>query len=176
MLAIRFIIDRVAGMNSSGHEVDEGDAVDEEAFVGQCLRLIPLLMRGMMKREANDLASGAMTMPQFGVLDFLHERGEAPMRGIADMLAIRPSNLTGIVDRLVALGLVDRLNDETDRRVVLVRITPAGEAALERISVEKRATMGRLYRCITPAERALYLRVMEKFLDELQRGDEADGQ
>ena len=161
-------------MNSSGHEVNAGEAVSEDAFVAQCLRLFPLLMRGMMKREANDLASGAMTMPQFGVLDFLHERGAAaPMREIADTLAMQPSNLTGIVDRLVSLGLVERVNDERDRRVVLARITPAGAAALERITVEKRATTGRLFRCITPAERVLYLRVMEKFLEELQEIDEA---
>ncbi len=160
-------------MNSSGHEVNAVEAVSEEAFVVQCLRLIPLLMRGMMKREANDLANGAMTMPQFGVLDFLHEREAAPMRELADTLAMQPSNLTGIVDRLVTLGLVERVNDARDRRVVLARITPAGEAALERISVEKRATMGRLFRCITPTERALYLRVMEKFLEELQETDEA---
>lgn len=142
-------------------------AVGEDDFIAQCLRLMPLMMRAMMRREVNDLASGTMSLPQFGVLDYLRERGQATMHELSEALSMKPSNLTGIMDRLVALNLVERFNDDRDRRAVLARITPDGETALDRITDEKRATMGALYRCITPKERTCYVTVMEKFVQEL---------
>ncbi|MGD1993973.1 MAG: hypothetical protein PVI59_12335, partial [Anaerolineae bacterium] len=50
-----------------------------------------------------------------------------------------PSTATSVVDRLVELGLVERLRDEAgDRRQVLVRPTLAGEALLERVRQTRR--------------------------------------
>jgi hypothetical protein len=41
--------------------------------------------------------------------------------------------MTGIVDRLVKMGWVQRTRSETDRRVVLVQATPAGNKLIEQI-------------------------------------------
>ncbi|GAA4109724.1 MarR family transcriptional regulator [Streptomyces sp. NPDC048491] len=49
-----------------------------------------------------------------------------PMRRIAQKLKCEPSNITGIVDRLEARGLVERRPDPADRRVKLAAPTPAG--------------------------------------------------
>lgn len=52
-----------------------------------------------------------------------------PMRRIAEHLRVEPSNLTGVVDRLQARGLVERQPDPNDRRVKLLVTTDAGAAA-----------------------------------------------
>ncbi len=52
--------------------------------------------------------------------------GPAPMNQIAATLKCEPSNITGLVDRLAARGLVTREPSPTDRRVKLVTATPAG--------------------------------------------------
>ena len=44
--------------------------------------------------------------------------------------------MTGIVDRLVRMKLVERTRSETDRRVVLVQPTPAGIELVTRINDE----------------------------------------
>ncbi|CAM5391811.1 MarR family transcriptional regulator [Streptomyces xanthochromogenes] len=49
-----------------------------------------------------------------------------PMRRIAQKLKCEPSNVTGIVDRLEARGLVERRPDPADRRVKLAAPTPDG--------------------------------------------------
>jgi DNA-binding MarR family transcriptional regulator len=49
-----------------------------------------------------------------------------PMRRIARTLRCEPSNVTGIVDRLEARGLVERRPDPTDRRVKVAATTPQG--------------------------------------------------
>ncbi|MEU6080395.1 MarR family transcriptional regulator [Streptomyces sp. NPDC047108] len=52
-----------------------------------------------------------------------------PMRRIAERVGAEPSNLTGVIDRLQARGLVERRPDPNDRRVKLLATTEAGEAA-----------------------------------------------
>lgn len=49
-----------------------------------------------------------------------------PMRRIAQQLKCEPSNVTGIVDRLEARGLVERRPDPADRRVKLAAPTAEG--------------------------------------------------
>lgn len=52
-----------------------------------------------------------------------------PMHRIAEKLGSERSNVTGIVDRLEARGLVSREADERDRRIKNVAATPAGKVA-----------------------------------------------
>jgi len=49
-----------------------------------------------------------------------------PMRRLAQKLKCEPSNVTGIVDRLEARGLVERQADSADRRVKLAVATEEG--------------------------------------------------
>jgi MarR family transcriptional regulator, organic hydroperoxide resistance regulator len=49
------------------------------------------------------------------------------MRALAQQLFCDPSNVTGIVDRLEARGLIERRSSETDRRVKIIRLTPEGQ-------------------------------------------------
>ncbi|WP_369197219.1 MarR family winged helix-turn-helix transcriptional regulator [Streptomyces djakartensis] len=49
-----------------------------------------------------------------------------PMRRLAQRLKCEPSNVTGIVDRLEARGLVERQPDPADRRVKVAAATPEG--------------------------------------------------
>jgi DNA-binding MarR family transcriptional regulator len=59
-----------------------------------------------------------------------------PMRALAELLGCDASNVTGIVDRLEARGLVRRDADPADRRVKVVALTPEGEVAVRRIRAE----------------------------------------
>jgi DNA-binding MarR family transcriptional regulator len=49
-----------------------------------------------------------------------------PMRHLATLLGCDNSNVTGLVDRLQARGLVARQPSEHDRRVKHILLTPAG--------------------------------------------------
>lgn len=53
--------------------------------------------------------------------------GELAMR-----LSVTPPTISGIVDRLVRMGLMRREEDESDRRLVRYRLTPAGDDACDR--------------------------------------------
>ncbi|BBC36741.1 MarR family transcriptional regulator [Streptomyces graminofaciens] len=76
--------------------------------------------------EYEDAATGhALTGAQARLLSLLSLE-PLPMRRIAQRLKCEPSNVTGIVDRLEARGLVERRPDANDRRVKLAAVTQEG--------------------------------------------------
>jgi DNA-binding MarR family transcriptional regulator len=67
-----------------------------------------------------------LSMSHWHLLVLLARHGEMSMSRIAELHAISLSNATGLVDRLVERGLVDRSRFDDDRRVVVVRVSDAG--------------------------------------------------
>jgi DNA-binding MarR family transcriptional regulator len=71
----------------------------------------------------------------------------APARTVRELVTAtgqRPSTLTGVLDRLERRELVTRAPNPADRRSVLVRLTPAGSAAGERVAAALAAVEARL--------------------------------
>jgi DNA-binding MarR family transcriptional regulator len=69
-----------------------------------------------------------LTPPQYNVLRILRGHGGdgVPCHEIGGQMVARTPDVTRLVDRLEAAGLAERRRTAADRRVVLVRITPAG--------------------------------------------------
>ena len=68
-----------------------------------------------------------MTLPKFDVMAALARReGGMTMTEVSRQLMVSNGNVTGIVDRLVAEGLVARVANEDDRRATFVRLTRKG--------------------------------------------------
>jgi MarR family transcriptional regulator, organic hydroperoxide resistance regulator len=67
-----------------------------------------------------------LSPPQVHALRVLSPEQPLPMGRLACALGCDASNVTGIVDRLEARGLVERRSAEGDRRVKALTITPAG--------------------------------------------------
>lgn len=83
-------------------------------------------------RLEGELGAEGLSISKLGVLDALVENGAPlPLSRLAGKLACVKSNVTQLVDRLEAEGLVRRVSDPTDRRSVLAEITPEGAARYE---------------------------------------------
>jgi len=79
----------------------------------------------LSKRVEVALAEVDLTLPQYRVLTILAE-GSAAASGLADRLAVRRPSVTALIDGLVARGLVDRRQEDADRRRVALRLTDEG--------------------------------------------------
>ncbi len=78
------------------------------------------------------VASAGLSLAKLGVLQHLVEAGAPlPLGQLAERIACVKSNVTQLVDRLEAEGLVRRETDALDRRIVLAVITPAGRSRCE---------------------------------------------
>lgn len=75
-----------------------------------------------------------VTMPQMKTLILIYgsETNCLRMGQLAAALGVALSTATGIVDRLVEQGLLERQEDPDDRRSVVVRLSPLGFETMER--------------------------------------------
>ena len=90
-----------------------------------------------------------------GQLECLHaiSRLEAPsMSDLSRELDLPPSSVTGIVDRLVTAGKVERRSDPDDRRVVRVVLTDRGRSDRNRHRRLRRKRLGGLLEKLTEEE------------------------
>jgi DNA-binding MarR family transcriptional regulator len=91
-----------------------------------CTSLIEREVRARMRREF------AMTLPRFDVLAQLDRAPDGlSMGALSDRLMVSAGNITGLIDRLAAEGLVERESRPGDRRTVQVRLTAAGKQAFD---------------------------------------------
>ncbi|MFF7411435.1 MarR family winged helix-turn-helix transcriptional regulator [Streptomyces lydicus] len=107
-------------------------------------------------------AEHSLTGAQARVLTLLSAE-PLPMRKVAERLKCEPSNITGIVDRLEARGLVERRPDPADRRVKLAAPTTEGARTAEALRTSlhfAREPLGKL----TVAERTLLKELLQRML------------
>jgi DNA-binding MarR family transcriptional regulator len=101
-------------------------------------------------RVDDALAKAGLSMPKFAVLSELTVAGQAvSLSELATRLSCVKSNMTQLIDRLEADGLVQRVDDPSDRRAVKAAITPtgtdkylAGEAEMAKLHEEFAASVG----------------------------------
>ncbi|HQR38061.1 MAG TPA: MarR family transcriptional regulator, partial [Blastocatellia bacterium] len=75
-------------------------------------------------RFEDELSGVGLSISKLGVLRILVDEGQPmPLSRLAGKLSCVKSNVTQLVDRLEADGLVARINDPADRRSVLASIT-----------------------------------------------------
>lgn len=93
------------------------------------------------------------TLPRFDVLSVLYRSAEGmKMSELSNALRVSNGNITGIVDRLAADGLVVRVPVEGDRRATTVRLTAKGLQSFEQLAAAHEAWVDELLGSVTPAE------------------------
>lgn len=124
------------------------------------------LMWTEQKRFAALLNQHALTLPQFLVLACLHQYGNGcPIGRLAEEMFQSYPTMTGIVSRLKSAGLVSRSTDPTDRRKVVIRLTQAGRALLDRAKNARRKRMVRALAHLSRQERREFLRLLMRYLE-----------
>lgn len=105
---------------------------------------------------------------QCHVLHLIEPDAPLPMGRLAETLACDASNVTGLVDRLEARGLVQRLPSAGDRRVRVLELTPAGSRL--RAQLLKRITSASLPLAkLSASQQRSLVRILETLLNEQSR-------
>ena len=93
------------------------------------------------------------SLPRFDLMAQLDRHpGGMKMRELSRRLMVTGGNVTGLTDRLVAEGLVERMGVEGDRRAFLVRLTPEGRETFERMAVEHEQWIVQAFEGLSPRE------------------------
>jgi DNA-binding MarR family transcriptional regulator len=93
------------------------------------------------------------TLPRFDVMAALSRAPEGMMMSeVSRFLLVSNGNVTGIVDRLVADGLVERTARRGDRRASVVRLTGRGRDAFDDMARAHAGWIEELLGGIRPAD------------------------
>ncbi len=95
------------------------------------------------------------------LLMLLEVHGPQPMSQLAALGDVALPNLTGIIDRMEERGLVRRVRDEDDRRVIVVHATTSGHDCLAELETVRREELRRILRKLGPDEQGLCLQAMQ---------------
>jgi DNA-binding MarR family transcriptional regulator len=88
------------------------------------------------RRLARDVsAKYGVTPTQLSVVKLLHEIGDLRLGELSRRISAQNSTVTGIVDRMVEAGLVERVQSADDRRVWKIGLTPRGREVAKRADV-----------------------------------------
>jgi len=109
---------------------DHADTIPRDAMVEQIIAEYEPIVARQRQAMANAWHDGALTKVGLVLLMQLEAHGQLPMSRLAELAGASQSSMTGIIDRLEEHHMVERIRDEHDRRVVYVRTTAEGRAAV----------------------------------------------
>ncbi|RSL32588.1 MarR family transcriptional regulator [Salibacterium salarium] len=78
-----------------------------------------------------------ITPPQFVALQWLQEEGDMTIGGLSQKIYLACSTTTDLVDRMERNGLVERIKDKKDRRVVYIHLLEKGENIIKEVVKER---------------------------------------
>jgi DNA-binding MarR family transcriptional regulator len=136
--------------------------------VEQVARVMPCLMRRLFAPPAEQSPLWDLPLPQMRTLHLLRRRRDLTMREVAEGLKVAVSTATQLADRLAGLGLVERLDDAADRRVVRLALTEKGHAALDDLHQQRSERIAAAMSQLTPEEQETVLTGL-RLLDQAAR-------
>ncbi len=108
------------------------------------------------------VADAGLTVTQFGVLEALYNLGPLSQRDIARKILKSTGNITLVIDKLEARGLVKRERSKKDRRLYAVGLTPAGRRMIRSMFPRHAARVADEMKALTIAEQEELSRLCRK--------------
>jgi DNA-binding MarR family transcriptional regulator len=148
-------------------EITSPDSPQVEAY-----RLFLKLHKRFQELNREEFRPYDLSTPQYAILFHATVEG-VPLSYICQEMVADNSNLTRLVDRLEARGLVRRAPDPHDRRVTLVQLTPTGQALIDELRPHHRAYVEQRMSYLSPIQLAALQSAMQTLYTALT--EEEDG-
>jgi len=120
-----------------------------EAVARQILEVIPLVMRTLASELRR--TPHALRPHHLGLLPMLAGR-QHNLSELAERHRVSPATMSNSITALVDRGWVSRVRDPHDRRMVLIELTPAGRAELNKMRSAAEARLAALLASLSPEE------------------------
>ncbi len=117
-------------------------------------------MRALTRYAVAGIEETGLGLSDFGVLELLLNKGPLPVNTIGPIVDLTPGSISILVDRLVAKGLVSRVESTEDRRVRIVALTPRGKDLIVSAFRKHSGQMKKVFSELSPEElRSLEVRL-----------------
>jgi len=118
----------------------------------------------MFTRSLAEVVKGKISIPQFIVLRILYDSGRSSVSQMAAKLQITPSAVTYLGDSLVRAGLIERVRDENDRRMVWLKTTAKGLELVGELEKRRREEMERTTSRLSARELEALVHILGKLV------------
>jgi MarR family transcriptional regulator, transcriptional regulator for hemolysin len=129
--------------------------------------------RLLRKRFEQHARGSGLTRSQWQVLAYLAQNEGIHQSGLAELLDVEPITLCRLVDKLQALGLVERRPHPSDRRVWLLSLTPAARPKLAQLRKLGDTTRGEALEGVSQAETTRLLKTLQVLKENLSAACDA---
>ena len=132
--------------------------VDDPEIAAAVETFVKLMRAGkaVLARLEPLLAARGLTLTQLGVLEAVLHKGPLSHGELVRKVLTSAGNLSDVIDKLAARGLMRRVRDAGDRRSVRVELTQAGRALIEDLFPQHAADIARAMSGLTrPEQRQL---------------------
>jgi DNA-binding MarR family transcriptional regulator len=116
------------------------------------------------------LASHGLTLPQFIMLTQLTNEPGLSQQTLAERLSVTKGNVSGMIERLEQVGLVQRTPDPDDRRSNQLYATEAGHRAVENAAPEIEQDIAEKFAVLTDEEQTTLLNLLARLDRSLKKG------
>ena len=134
-----------------------------------CGLLLKQIHDELQKNANNVLRPQNMTIAQLDALVELDRapEGQRSLKELEQLLHVAQSTMAGIISRLEQKGFAEGFEDDADRRVKLVRITPAGTKCVHAALHHRAEADEKILSGLTETEREIFCTLLKKVRDSL---------
>lgn len=137
-------------------DVIEDYVLDDQ--IGFILRLASQRHSAIFQRHATH----GLTAPQFSVMIRLHDHGTCSQNHLGRLTGLDVATVKGVVDRLSAKGLVSTGADASDKRLTMLKLTPAGRSMIPALQRTGTGVTEETVAALTQAEQKTLLRLLKR--------------
>ncbi|HWH68185.1 MAG TPA: MarR family transcriptional regulator [Candidatus Sulfotelmatobacter sp.] len=116
----------------------------------------------LKKRGRDILSSFDITPPQLDALLVLREFGELTMGELCQKMFLACSTATDLIDRMERNGLIERVRDTADRRVIRLKVLPKGVDVHEEVLEARRTYLASILAEIDVADKERLIQSLEQ--------------
>jgi DNA-binding MarR family transcriptional regulator len=103
------------------------------------------------------------TLPRFDLMAQLDKVPDGmTLSDVSKRMMVSNGNVTGLVERLVESGHLDRRTSDSDRRVQVIRLTKAGRAEFRRMAAEHQIWIADIFSELSPKDVRELMRLLAK--------------
>ena len=108
------------------------------------------------------LSEHQITPTQFFAMARLSEMGQLSQNRLGRLAAMDPATIQGVIQRLAERGHIQRLPDPTDRRRMVLRLTPSGQNLVEALLARVRQINADILDPLSESEQLQFVALLRK--------------
>ena len=147
----------------------------DEGLSLQLIEALASFERAYTRWVEAPLQNSDLTYARMRLLGVLNRKGPQIMSALSDELVVSPRNITTLVDALEAKGLMRRHPHPTDRRAILIELTPQGAETCAAMYTQHAEAVSELFSDLSQADQKELLRLLNLLSAGLERRGVIDG-